>query len=117
MRPCMTRTPNRWANGHPCLVCRPWPAGVTSRCPACERSKPAGSYPLMNIASDFGVDYGDILIVSAWWRARRAFHEAWTVERDELAGAAWGRLRRSMRARDAEPLRLELDMHARRRWG
>lgn len=71
----------------------------------------------MTIARDYGVDYGDILIVSAWWRARYDLHDSWTFRREELTVEAWARIRHIAYGMRAEALRRELDAHARNRWG
>lgn len=89
----------------------PAPAGtwrlVRQRC---------GSYPLMNLAEDFGVDYGDVLLWADHLRASRLpgavsqdrFEQlVWAVER---IVAACGRARQ-------ERLCTLLVRHANARWG
>lgn len=103
-----------------CLTCRPWAAGVTSRCPACGRPPRSGSYPLMNLAEDFGVDYGDVLLAADWFRRNHAM-EPLTLDRDRESASAWSRMYFLLRAagRDSEYFQLRdcLSAHARHRWG
>jgi hypothetical protein len=67
-----------------------------------------GSYPLMNIAQDFGVDYGDVLLV------HDALREIATRARAEASIEAGGRIRAALGA-DAARALLER-LHRVSRW-
>lgn len=99
----------------PCLVCRPWPAGVTSRCPACQRPHETGSFPLMAIAREFGVDYGDILLI-AHAEAGLYSGSLASPRRFDLAHAASDRCYEALSRNQYSDLYTAICQHAKGRW-
>lgn len=66
----------------------------------------SGSFPLMNLAEDFGVDYGDVLLVSVWLgyaqvpvERQKQAAEAGVRIVDALGYQRWGRFVEAMIAR------------------
>lgn len=73
-----------------------------------------GSYPLMNLAREFGADYGDVLLLADEHRQARADER--TNGRTSAAILAKLRLRMRLGFDEADALMLAIAMHARGRW-
>jgi len=75
-----------------------------------------GSYPLMNLAADYGVDYGDVLLWADYLRRTRLGAD---LSRARLHDAflAAGRVLGSMSNRRSAKFRKALFAHADARWG
>lgn len=74
-----------------------------------------GSFPLMNLAEDHGVDYGDVLLVADYYR--RLLQNDNTSERRHLADVAYMHIQDVKGVGPAERLFENIRQMARRRWG
>lgn len=75
----------------------------------------SGSYPLMNLAADYGVDYGDVLQIADVYR-HTIRRERTTHARAVSAAHASCRIRRAVGLRGLCSLRVKLAKHATERW-
>jgi hypothetical protein len=76
----------------------------------------SGSFPLMNLAEDFAVDYGDVLLMADGFGASRR-SEVWSIERLAVNVAATSRVFDRIGATKAFPLLERMAALADARWG
>jgi hypothetical protein len=83
----------------------------------CPRHR-CGSYPLMYLAADFGVEYGDVLLWADYLRRVRI--DAWSSPKpalNEQALGAYRRITQILAPASRLALTNALSDHANRRWG
>lgn len=76
-----------------------------------------GSYPLMNLAADFGVDYGDVLTWAGYLRLERVLKHGTPQARFEQTAQAVERIGSCLSADAWRALFDRLIDHANARWG
>lgn len=74
-----------------------------------------GSFPLMNLATDYGADYGDVLLMAECC-AREHRRDRVPLGRAIGMARAWLRTRDRIGPNAFEDLRDELQLHAAARW-
>jgi hypothetical protein len=75
----------------------------------------SGSFPLMNIAQDAGVDYGDVLLVADHYR-RLIRNDGRTASRRAIADQSHDRMLATLGTERCRDLREQLKKAADRRW-
>lgn len=76
-----------------------------------------GSYPLMNLAEDFGVDYGDVLVWADYLRMERGARGSTPYSRFLQLEAATQRIDTALSSPRYMALLDRLIAHANDRWG
>lgn len=75
-----------------------------------------GSFPLMNLAEDLGVDYGDLLLLADHYR-RLVRNDGLTAGRRGMADQSHDRIRATIGLERCHALNETLKKAADRRWG